>query len=777
MSNEESRDLIREEVLETPELREQSLPEKKRAKKPKKSRKPKTKRPPLGTIGATVWGAVGGMGLFAGFFGFSLYMYSGFAVMDVKNQEVEKIVMDNYLNHILWYQLKILLTYLGIGGFLGGLFGMFGGGFAVEDKRHGRIYCLVCGLLGALSVQIAMITLGLGNTPALYSKWFHDAGFPWANLQAVTTVILIPPIMKTIMVLLIFLPVYGIFKKALPALGGYIALLGALVIFALWLYAPNIQNAGVSLSNDPARPNVLILASDSIRPDRLGCYGHFRNTSPHIDELAEDSLRFEQVFVPLARTFPSVASMLTGQYPHTHGIRNMFPSKVDTFLRGSMAGAFNEAGYRTAAIGDYAADIFPRMEAGFQATTAPDFSFVGLIDTASLQLHFMLLPYLDNRLARKLFPVINAFSENADPDVLTGKLIDYLNEEPGKPFFCHVFYSPTHFPYATHYPYYKMFAKADYMGPFKYKQEPAARKPDLDADDIYQVRALFDGAIAAFDEQVARMVTFLKARGVYDNTIIIVTSDHGENLYEVAQDIGHGDHFRYGYTNHVPLVIHWPAGIGKIGRGEQKSPVKGIVSQIDIAPTLLANLGLTPPAKMDGKDFTDLALGKVEKINDDYFAETGLWFVSLAEEYLNGRRIPYPDITEIGNLDFENGWIDIKAKYQDITNIAKHRMASDGQFKAIYMPTQSGVRYECYDTVNDPQEQYDIFADVLDEDVTDTIAVPLDENWTITKGEKFYTPVGKNAMSRCLGLRRNIETWLGSAPGVEMKNHYAMPVE
>ena len=720
---------IREVIDDRPELFTES------------NRAPAGKRRGVGTFGAAFWGALGGMALFAGMFGLCLWLSAGFSIMDVKNETVEKIVFEQYLYHIVFFQLKILLAYLAVGSVLGALYGLVGGGFFSREKRRGRLMSLLCGLLGALTIQIAVLLFALGDTPALYSPWFHETGPPLAALQGMTGQVLTPPVMKILIVLLFFGALWTLAGRISRRLGrpllGFVCVAGAAGAYTWFATRPVVR-----MPQDPKRPNVLILSTDSVRPDRLGCYGHFRDTSPNLDGLAADSWLFTGAHVPLARTFPSWASLLTGQYPHTHGIRNMFPHPHDTHLSGSMVRAFTKQDYRTAVLADYAGDIFPRMEAGFDRTIAPDFTFQGLIDTASLQLHFLLLPYLDNEPARKVFPILNDFSDNADPKVLADRVIRYLDEQPDRPFFAAVFFSPTHFPFATHYPYYKRYMDGAYTGPYKFRKPPELALKTITSDDVRAIRALVDGAILAFDTQVGRILEALQARGALENTIIIVTSDHGENLYENIEDLGHGDHFRGNYTLRVPLLVSWPRGVGILGEGARHGRIDGLVSQIDLAPTILSNLGFEPPAPMDGVDLTDLITGKVPGVRDELYAETGLWFVSLSADYLSTRRILYPDISLMGQVEPGTGRVTLKPAYNDITNIAKHRAVFDDQYKVIAMPTSRGMRWECFNRITDPDERANLF-----------------------EGE----------VQACEAFKEKLLDWMASAPGVELKNGFVLP--
>ena len=694
-----------------------------------------------GIIGAAWYGAWGGLVLFAGMFALCLSLLDDFSFMDVKSGKIFELILNNYWTQVALFQGKILGTYIAIGVVLGAFFGLVGAGHYKKEFRKSRLYCLASGFLGTLTFQIAALLHALGDTPAIYSKYFHEAGPPWSALQGVATALLVPPVMKGIIILLILAGCWTIARRISRRLGplGLIVLIVAAVVgVAMKVTDINIPSRTI----DEKHPNVLILAADSLRPDRLGCYGHFRQTSPNIDKLAEEGFTFTRAATVIPRTFPAWASILTGQYPHTHGIRHMFPTPADTNLDDSIAYLFAKNGYATSVFSDFAGDVFPRMQAGFEKTEAPMFDFLTLMDTFGIEMHFLLMPYLDNPLGRKLFPILDALSTNADPKVITNRFLRFIDSAPDRPFFTTLFYSAPHFPFGTRYPYYKKFTEKKYQGPYQYLKRASLSPEALTEEDQVQIMALYDGAVAAVDKEAARLVRALADRKILDNTIIIITSDHGTSLYENMDDIGHGDHFRGNYTLKVPLIIKWAKGFGKIGQNAPGTRLNGLANLIDIAPTLLANFEMEPAGKIEGTDLSAMIENKTGKVRDFQFAESGMWFVKVENDYLDPRRIPYPDIETAGKILPGSNLIVLKEKYRDIVNVAKHRVITDGHKKLIAMPTTRGMVYECYDLDNDPNEKVDLFA---------------------------HSP------KVCAPYLQALNGWMSLAPNVEMVNGFPLP--
>jgi arylsulfatase A-like enzyme len=711
----------------------------------------------IGSIRAGIWGGIGGALLFVGLFGFSLWMFQGLTYFDVDAEDVQETILEHYKSDLIQQQARILGAYAIIGGALGLFFGLVGAGFLRKDRRKGRIYALICGLLGALLIHVMMMGRALGLTPALYSDWFHEAGPPWQALQGVFTLILVPPVMNVLLVLMI-LGALGTIARRIAPKAGLFVLAFLLIGCGLGAYMLDRNRDFPRSKTDPAKPNVLILAADSLRPDRLSFFGHSRQTSPAIDRIAREGLVFSDTYVPLARTFPSLASILTGQDPHTHGIRHMFPDPAATRLDGSLGFILAEQGYRTAVIADYAGDVFPRMEAGFETVQAPDFFAGTLAFEAALRLHKMLLPYLDNGPGRKLFPSLTNMADNSDAALLADQIIAAFDEDPDRPFFINAFFSATHFPYTPRYPYYKLYANRNYDGPYKYRKKTELGGVKIQAADIAQVRALFDGCIASFDAQVARIKAEMIKRGIWENTIVLITGDHGESLFEISGEFGHGDNFRRNYTHRVPMILHWPDGFGPIGKAGAQGRFEGLFSSLDFVPTVLANLGIAPPGRIDGKDLTPIVTGDAQSVREAIFAETGLWFAVIDRDYLSALRIRYPEIVDIYQVnDWETGAVTIQPAVDETSEIAKHRMATDGRYKLIYMPVPGGVRYECYDTILDPTETRDLY--------------PL------IKSDESISSALDSILDPCLVLKMQLLEWMDSAERAEVRNEYAIRIK
>ncbi|MGC4065957.1 MAG: sulfatase [Polyangiaceae bacterium] len=454
-------------------------------------------------------------------------------------------------------------------------------------------------------------------------------------------------------------------------------------------------------SAQKARPNVLVLAADSLRPDHID-----DARAPRLTELERHSLVFDRALTPLARTFPAWVSIATGKYPHHHGIRHMFPRwETREQVFDTLGKRFADAGYRTSVVGDFAADIFRRIDLGFEHVRTPTFTLRELVREHLFKNDPWLLAFLRGGLARWLVPQIVEMHEATDPWAVTQDAIDEIDRAGDEPFFLTVFYSTTHFPYATPGPYHALFRAKSYDGPFRYaKADDLTVGGSLAAADVDQIRALFDGAVRATDDAIGVLLDDLKTRGLAENTVIVVTADHGEQLYEHGRTQGHGDHLFGDESLRVPLILHDP-------RRPSSKRYPGTVSLVDIAPTLLELSGLPALSAADGRSLARLLDGQtVESV--PIYSETGLWFTELIPEVPPDLRLFYPDLTRISEVDRVHGdQIVIRKRYEALAVAAKHRMVEFGEHRLLYAPTRRGPRYFLFDRRDDPGMVRDVAAE------------------------------------------------------------------
>ncbi|HEX7602916.1 MAG TPA: sulfatase [Polyangiaceae bacterium] len=491
-------------------------------------------------------------------------------------------------------------------------------------------------------------------------------------------------------------------KRALSALRAVVTPGRAAVTLALLLLrtVPTLGTAHAAAAPSAGGPmNVLVLAADSLRADRLT-----PRVAPHLSELAARGTRFDRAYVSLPRTFPSWVTILTGRHPHHHGVRSMFARWDDRAKDfDALPQRLHKAGYATGVVSDYAGDIFGRVDLGFEQVDTPSFDFVQMIRQRALERQTPLLPFLHSRAGRTAFPVLREMNQAADPDMLADDAIAMLRGQGDKPFFMTVFFSAAHFPYAAPAPYYARFTDPTYRGPFKYHKPVGLGGADaVSAADVQQVRGLFDGAVASIDDAMARILAELDARGLRERTIIVVTADHGETLFDNEHGQGHGDHLFGDEATHVPLVIVDPRH--PTARRDER-----IVRDVDLAATLYALTGTPPPADLDGVSLAP-ALDGASTPKSFAYAETELWLGEVPA-LPDALRLPYPSLAHLTEIDTAHGQeIVLQRELEPITTVARHRMVRDERWKLLYVPTRTGVKYMLYDTVADPEERTDVAA-------------------------------------------------------------------
>lgn len=307
--------------------------------------------------------------------------------------------------------------------------------------------------------------------------------------------------------------------------------------------------------------NVLLVTIDTLRADHLSCYGYGRRTTPVIDALASEGYRFERAWCQAPWTLPSMASLLSSRYPGELGIRDMkskLPEDAPILPEAMAAG-----GYETGAV--VAASLCGAkrgFDRGFE-----------VFDDSNAKGHFAL----------------------TSPTV-TDLALAFLGRPRTRPFFLWVHYFDPHHAYQDHQEF-RFFADQDYRGPVNSGQDinelfalNAAGR--LGPADFQRLRDLYDSEIAFTDREVGRLLDGLRRTGRYDDTLILLTSDHGEEF---------GDHSGLSHTYslfqelmHVPLLMKKPHS----RRGEV---VFEPVALLDVAPTILREAGLPPLPDAGGR--------------------------------------------------------------------------------------------------------------------------------------------------------------------------------
>jgi arylsulfatase A-like enzyme len=309
--------------------------------------------------------------------------------------------------------------------------------------------------------------------------------------------------------------------------------------------------------------NVIVVGIDTLRPDHLGCYGYERETSPNIDAFAARGVLFENTASQAPWTAPSFATVFTSLYPSQHGSMDVH-SKMRASVP-TLATLLKQRGYATGAIINA-----PALKPEFGLSR--DFDFYDMTP-------------LDGRIG----------------DGTTRDALEWIDSQRGSPFFMFVHYFDPHLPYAPPPGYDDLFHPG-YSGrisnPFDLEGFSKARErlfeemKELTADDWAEIIDLYDGEIVFADEAFGALIRGLSERGLTEDTVIILLSDHGEEFFEHG-GFEHG-HSLYDELMRVPLIISLP------GRVTEGARIRNQVRLLDITPTVFDLLGLEPEAHFEG---------------------------------------------------------------------------------------------------------------------------------------------------------------------------------
>nr|WP_244279722.1 sulfatase-like hydrolase/transferase [Leptospira brenneri] len=494
---------------------------------------------------------------------------------------------------------------------------------------------------------------------------------------------------------------------------------GLIVFLLFFIYlVPGLWNQIEALthSKEKGKPPVFIIAADSLRYDKIAHKLNGQSITPNIDLFAKDSYVFHDHHTTIPRTFPSWADLLTGKYAMSHKVRDMFPSPEEKQRIGSSAfltiqQRLKEIGYRSYAIGSFAADIFPRANFGFDEVLAPNFNARIMTVQRTAESQLFLLPFLTGSWfsGGMYLEEMDGLSTWGDGRRIIDRFRSILKREGDDAFSVTYFSSVIHFPYTPAYPYYKTFTNPNYYGKYKYlKFVDPTNSTVPNEEETKQIRGLFDSAVYAFDAEFGDIISDLKEKGIYDEAIIILTADHGEALYEDVHGQGHGEHLRGEAVTRVPLMIKFP---NSASLKKPNHEFFGITSSVDIYPTLMEFFGISTKQNYPGQSLLPI-LGNTNWTEDRLvYAETGIWFSDAGDHFFQKQRIPYPNILSLHQVIPEEDYqiMITDPIYRETIAFSKHRSVQNSDFKLIYIPTRQGVLFELYDRKKDPLNQKNLY--------------------------------------------------------------------
>lgn len=343
------------------------------------------------------------------------------------------------------------------------------------------------------------------------------------------------------------------------------------------------------------RPNIVLLGIDSLRADHMSCYGYHRLTTPHIDRFAASGTLFENAFSPYIPTTSGYASMLTGMdvfSTQVVALRHKGPLRPE--IR-TLAEILREEGYETVSVG-----------------------FEGNPASRGFDKYLNFAGWGSWKEGRS--PKAENLNEVAIPE------LDRLASKR-RPFFLFLRHMDPHAPYLPPGPFERMFYHGDECDPNNRSMDPVMSfKPFCDffaswmppgITDKDYVIAQYDGAIAYMDACIQRIFTALETKGILDETIVVITSDHGETLYDHECYFDH--HGLYDCTLHVPLIIRYPP---KVPAGKR---IRGYNRHQDLVPTLLELAEIETDIAFDGESLMTMVRGEKASLECEFYITECTW--------------------------------------------------------------------------------------------------------------------------------------------------------
>jgi len=332
--------------------------------------------------------------------------------------------------------------------------------------------------------------------------------------------------------------------------------------FSLASY-PTRQGSPFAFTN-----NVILIAVDTLAAQHLGFMGYERDTSPFMDDLASRSVVFNRAYTPKSTTLPAFTSLLSGVHPCHHGVLdNGVEVPPNLHL---LTGDFQDAGFRTWAIpaarvieGKYG------LNKGFDFYAYPP-----------------AVPYTADRVIDRVDGILNGTERFGEPDYRETKV---------PVFFMLHFYDP-HTEFTPDPDVYQMFSDSLYDGIVDGTWEQFGKynnyEIEFDQADLAEVTDLYDAEIRSFDRRLEELFQLFDEAGILDNSVIVLTADHGENLGE-HRFITHGH--PYEAALHIPLMFHFP------GDRLAGTRIDELVELTDVIPTLMDIFMMDIPDDIDGR--------------------------------------------------------------------------------------------------------------------------------------------------------------------------------
>ncbi|MFX3635946.1 MAG: sulfatase [Candidatus Pristimantibacillus sp.] len=356
---------------------------------------------------------------------------------------------------------------------------------------------------------------------------------------------------------------------------------------------------------------ILYLDLDSLRPDHLGCYGYHRNTSPNIDQIAEEGLRFTNYYCSDAPCLPSRSALMSGRFGIHNGIVGHGGTAADMRREGvhrgfndrlvfeSLPGMLRQAAMKTASISTFAErhsawtfnagfnEVFNIGAKGHEsAQHVLPVALKWLEDNGTEDNWFLHLNFWDPHTPYRIPDQYgNPFEHVPMPEWLNEEVFQAHKQKKGQHSIDHM----------------NALAKSHYY------RHSRHGKPIEQLEDLRAIIDNYDSAIRYMDEHVGQVIRHLEQLGILEDTAILISADHGENMGELGIYSEHGTADQA--TCRIPMIIRWPGGV-------QGAVDEGLHYQLDLAPTLASLLGAENAPSWDGISYSESILSGTDTGRD-----------------------------------------------------------------------------------------------------------------------------------------------------------------
>jgi len=474
----------------------------------------------------------------------------------------------------------------------------------------------------------------------------------------------------------------GMVRRTLPWAVALVVTLGLGI--SLQRFLSERQALAALPSATAGAPNVLFITLDTVGARSLGLYGYKRPTSPHLDALGKTAVVFDNAIATASWTLPSHASMFTGRWHHE--LSSDYAAALDGTYP-TLAEFLSSRGYQAAG---FAANLgYVSAEAGlsrgfshyedYSLSLGQAASTSTLVRTVADNFRLRLLLENDQHLNRKTADEVNA------------EALRWLDDNHSRPFFLFLNYFDAHDPYLPPAPFNTRFGPGRKQGKHSplhhWLYSPGGSSADFDKSKVQEETDAYDGAIAYLDDRLNRLFDSLKQRGLWDNTLLIITADHGEEF---------GEHrvFEHGYSLYLPS-IHVPLLVSFPGRLPGAKRIQAPVSLRDLPATIVDLLN----AK-EGAPFPGVSLARY-------------WQTSAITSEASLDR---PILSEVTRASGQRDWYPV----------------SKGDMKSVVFRNLHYIRNgdgseELYDYTQDPAEQTNLAPSATQGDTLEQFRVRLKE--------------------------------------------------